>query len=238
LTAVGVAGLGFGALTSPAPRLVWNASASAPLGLYWVTHEAIARGDFVLAEPPEGARRLAAARGYLPAHIRLVKRVAGLAGDTVCAVGNVVWINGRRVADRLDEDSRGRPLPAWQGCWRLDTDELFLLMEGIPDSFDGRYFGPIQLRAVVGKLLPLLTFWPERSRRGEGARDSRINKVPSDSADGFVCTSVSVTAPRGGCRHRSANPLNSLLTKPVSGEEGADRVTQSVMPLSQRGGAP
>ena len=169
LAALGLAGLGFAAFASPAPRLVWNASASAPLGLYWVTHAPIGRGDFVLAEPPDSARRLAAARGYLPAHVRLVKRVAGLAGDTICAVGNVVLINGRPAADRLDDDSRGRPLPAWHGCRRLGPDEVFLLMEDVPDSFDGRYFGPIQRRTVVGKLLPLWTFWPERSRRREGA---------------------------------------------------------------------
>ena len=168
LAALGVAGLGFGALADPTPCLVWNASASAPLGLYRVTHAPIRRGDFVLAEPPDSARRLAAARGYLPDTVDLVKRVAGVAGDMVCAVGNVVLINGRPVAARLDDDSRGRPLPAWRGCRKLGADELFLLMEGVPDSFDGRYFGPIQRRAIVGKLLPLLTFWPERSRGREG----------------------------------------------------------------------
>ena len=238
LGALGLTGLCFGALASPAPRLVWNASASAPLGLYWLTHEAIRRGDFVLAEPPDSARRLAAARGYLPAGVRLVKRVAALAGDMVCAVGRAILINGQVAAERLDHDGRGRPLPAWHGCRRLGPDEVFLLMGDVPDSFDGRYFGPIQRWAVVGKLVPLWAFWPEQDRRREGARDSRINKVPSDLADGLVCTSVLVTAPGSGCRHRSAKPLNSLLTKPVSGEESAQGMSQDSGRLSQRHGDP
>lgn len=225
--ALGLAGLGFGIIAEPAPRVVWNASASAPLGLYWVTHEPIQRGDFVLAEAPQAARQLAAARGYLPARVRLVKRIAAIAGDVVCAVGNIILIDGREVARRLQRDSRGRPLPAWEGCRALGLDEVFLLMAEVPDSFDGRYFGPISRGAIIGKLSPVWTFWPghrreERGSQGEG-RDSRIKRVPSDSSDGLVCTSVLVTAPSKRCRHSASKPLDSLLTQPVNGRDRAPR---------------
>ena len=71
---------GIAALWSPpTPVLIWNASASAPLGLYELQHpNVIGRGELVLAEPPANARDLAAARGYLPAGIPLVKRIAAL----------------------------------------------------------------------------------------------------------------------------------------------------------------
>jgi type IV secretory pathway protease TraF len=36
-------------------------------------------------------------------------------------------------------------------------DELFLLMEGVPGSFDGRYFGPVNRSAIIGRLVPLWT---------------------------------------------------------------------------------
>lgn len=229
--ALGLAGLGVGIIAEPAPRVVWNASASAPLGLYWVTHGPIERGDFVLAKPPPAARQLAAARGYLPVHVPLVKRAAALTGDCVCAVQNMIFINGREVAMRLQHDSRGRPLPAWSGCQRLGPNDVFLLMADVPDSFDGRYFGPILRGAIVGKLWPIWTFWP--GREGE-ERDSRINKVPSDLPDGIVCTSVAMTARPKGCRHRSEKSLNSLLTKPVSDENRARCITRNAGPLSQR----
>jgi conjugative transfer signal peptidase TraF len=145
---------------------VWNASASARLGLYWVTHRVPAVGDFVLAAPPPDARRLAAARAYLPATVDLVKRIAAISGSTICAVGRRVLIDGNPVAERLAHDGFGRPLPAWTGCRTLAADEVFLLMANVPDSFDGRYFGPTPRSAIVGTLVPLWTFWPVRSAVG------------------------------------------------------------------------
>ncbi|MGX9182124.1 hypothetical protein [Mesorhizobium sp. BHbdii] len=46
--AAAIIGLGVTALAEPSPRLVWNASASAPVGLYRVAAAAPARGDLVL----------------------------------------------------------------------------------------------------------------------------------------------------------------------------------------------
>jgi len=157
LAGLGLAALGVASLAEPAPRLLWNASASAPLGLYWISRAEPLHGDLVLAELPWDARRLAAQRGYLPDGLPLVKRVAALGGDCLCAVEDAVLVNGRRLARRLVQDSRGRSLPRWSGCRRLAADELFLLMQGVPGSFDGRYFGPIRRAAVIGRLVPLWT---------------------------------------------------------------------------------
>lgn len=157
LTGLGLAAFGFAAFADPAPRLVWNASASAPTGLYWVDHAVPMLGDLVLAELPPRAQRLAAERGYLPEGVPLVKRVSALAGDTVCVIGITVFINGQSVAEQLARDRRGRPLPRWSGCRPLADDEVFLLMADVADSFDGRYFGPARRGAILGTLLPLWT---------------------------------------------------------------------------------
>ncbi len=67
------------------PRLVWNASASAPIGLYAVTPDGVPkRGDMVIARLPSAVRALAAARRYIPVNVPLVKHVGGVAGDTTC----------------------------------------------------------------------------------------------------------------------------------------------------------
>ncbi|TYC98020.1 S26 family signal peptidase [Novosphingobium sp. BW1] len=156
LLGAGIACLGLTIALPPLPRLVWNASASAPIGLYAVSPGAVLkRRDMVIASPPVEARQLAASRRYLPSNVPLVKRVAGIAGDTICAVDRVVTVNGRPVAKRRAADAAGRPLPAWQGCIRLGPGMIFLLMTETPDSFDGRYFGPTAARDVIGRATPL-----------------------------------------------------------------------------------
>ncbi len=136
----------------PLPRLVWNASASAPIGLYAVTPGAsLQRGDMVIARTPAAVREMAARRHYIPANVPLVKRVAGVPGDRICASGNSVFVEGRRVVTRLALDTMGRPLPWWTGCRTLRNGALLLLMTETPDSFDGRYFGATEASDVIGK---------------------------------------------------------------------------------------
>lgn len=158
LAALGLAAFAGATFRPPVPLLVWNASASAPIGLYRVhLTTVLRRGDLVLARPPESARRFAAERGYLPETVPLTKRVAAVAGDRVCASRRLILINGDVVATLLAADRQGRPLPGWTGCRDLAADEVFLLMAEVPQSFDGRYFGPIRTSAIIGKLVPLWT---------------------------------------------------------------------------------
>jgi conjugative transfer signal peptidase TraF len=157
--AVGVALVSTPAALNIAPLVVWNASASAPLGLYWVAGKsALKRGDLVLAELPESVRRLADERRYLPAGVPLIKPVAALPGDHTCTIGRAILIGGRVAARRLKRDSKGRIMPAWDGCRLLSADEIFLLNMDVPDSLDGRYFGPTRMDEVIGRLLPLWTW--------------------------------------------------------------------------------
>jgi conjugative transfer signal peptidase TraF len=158
ICAVCIAATGAALFPKTTPWLVWNASPSAPIGWYWVkAPRSLSIGDMVLALPPEWAGRLAAERGYLPAGVPLVKRVAAVPGDRVCAIGAKIRIDGRVVSPRLSADRKGRPMPGWTGCRGLGRDVVFLLMEKVPDSFDGRYFGPTDRKDIVGRLVPLWT---------------------------------------------------------------------------------
>jgi len=153
--AAGCIALGLTIVWPPAPRLVRNASASAPIGLYRVFPDAPASaGDMVVARLPARYRELAAERHYLPANVPLVKRVAAAAGSQVCARGRAILIDNRQVAVRQLSDPHGRPLPWWEGCIRLRGGELFLLMDTL-DSFDGRYVGVTQDTDVVGRAVLL-----------------------------------------------------------------------------------
>jgi conjugative transfer signal peptidase TraF len=146
------------AIASPPAVFVWNVSASAPIGLYRVEHGAPAgRGDMVIAWAPRAARLLAAKRNYLPASVPLVKPVAAVAGDRVCANARSILINGRTVATRSPADPSGRPMPWWTGCHLLGRGELFLLSNHVPAAFDGRYFGITPRELVIGRARLL---WP------------------------------------------------------------------------------
>lgn len=143
----------------PRPILVWNASASAPIGLYGIGGVGrIAKDDMVIARLAEPYRALAASRHYLPANVPLVKRIAAVPGDRVCARGSRVFVDGRAVAARLKVDTRGRAMPWWNGCIRLGANQLMLLMTDNPASFDGRYFGVSARRDVIGRARVLWTW--------------------------------------------------------------------------------
>lgn len=147
--------VGSSAIAPPRPRLLWNASASAPVGLWWVAPCApIERGDMVVARLAEPWRGLAARRRYLPSNVPLIKRVAAGPGDLVCAIGPVIMINRRPVATRLARDRFGRPMPNSSWCHMLRDGAVFLLMDD-PASFDGRYFGAISRSDVIGRAYPL-----------------------------------------------------------------------------------
>lgn len=154
---IGLSLIGFAAFVKPSPWLVWNASASAPVGLYRIGSETPARGDLVLVRAPKSAADLAAERGYLPRNMALVKHLAALPGEHVCAFNEAIIIGGEIVARRLATDAQSRPLPWWNACRRLADNEIFLLGSDANRSFDSRYFGPVPAANIIGRLVPLWT---------------------------------------------------------------------------------
>ncbi|WP_066798547.1 S26 family signal peptidase [Sphingomonas soli] len=144
------------AVIRPVPRLVWNASASVPVGLYAARPATgVKRGDLVAAHAPATVARLMAERGYLPLRVPMLKHVMAVAGQTVCRSGLVVTIDGLAVAKARPRDRLGRPLPSWNGCRTLRSGEVLLLNPASAGSFDGRYFGPVPARGIVAVLTPL-----------------------------------------------------------------------------------
>ena len=155
---VGLALLLASATIGAQPLLVWNATASAPIGFYRVRPIGVQPpriGELVLIRPDATSARLYAERGYLPLDVPLLKRVAAVAGQRVCERDGALSIDGRHVADALPTDGQGRPLAAWSGCRPLRDGELFVLMVDVPASLDGRYFGPTPIRSVIGHATPL-----------------------------------------------------------------------------------
>jgi conjugative transfer signal peptidase TraF len=143
----------------PTPlRLVWNASASVPIGLYALAPTLdLEVGDLVAVLPDKPLADFMAERGYIGRGVPLLKRVMALLGHEVCRTGRAITVDHVPLGDALDRDRAGRDLPVWQGCRTVAQDEFFLMNPNVPDSLDGRYFGPIPARAVIGTATPIYT---------------------------------------------------------------------------------
>ena len=159
-----IAGMAIMAIVTPmairGPTLIlWNASASVPVGLYFVQPNASLHvGDLAVGKLPPDTLRLAAERQYLPRDVLLIKPVAAVAGAAICRHGNEIYVDGVHTGNAQATDRHHRPMPNWQGCHALASTEIFLMNPEVADSFDGRYFGPIPRRLVQGRAFPLLTF--------------------------------------------------------------------------------
>ncbi len=115
--------------------LLLNASPSLPNWAFWLDKRApIERGSLVFFEPPPSAL---VERHFGPEPQMFGKRVFGLPGDVVSHEGMDVFVNGKKVATRLDETRLGVPLtrgpegtiPA--NCYYTGTDH--------PRGLDSRY---------------------------------------------------------------------------------------------------
>ena len=87
----------------------------------------------------------------------MLKHVAALPGQTVCRMGRTITIDEHAIAIARDRDHLGRALPTWKSCRTLRAGEVFLLNADVPDSFDGRYFGPLPTAAITARAEPLWT---------------------------------------------------------------------------------
>ena len=160
LSTCSLAALAWASSVQPAARVVYNPSDSVPVGWYRIEPadslpRPLSVDSIVLVRLPTDVAALAAQRGYLPAHILLLKRVGAVVPQHVCIVDGQVRIDGVPVAAVLPADRLDRPLPSWLQCRLLVESEVFLLSATNPASFDSRYFGPIRASTVIGTAQPI-----------------------------------------------------------------------------------
>ena len=164
-----VASLAAASLIAPAvadlpTRLIWNATASAPIGFYTIeTADTLDVPELVALMPPEPLERFMVERGYIGRGVPLLKRVLGLPGQRVCRSGATITVDNVEMGDALERDRMGRDLPVWQGCRIIRDGELFLMNGQVRDSLDGRYFGPVPASSIIGRALP---FWTDEEGDG------------------------------------------------------------------------
>ena|SRR5690606_23003520 len=158
VTTMAVIGIAAAGTVETPTKLIWNATASAPVGFYTVaTADRIEVSELVAVMPPEPLAGFMIERGYIGRGVPLLKRVVGLPGQRICRTGRTIAVDGIEMGEALERDSLGRELPVWQGCRTVREGELFLMNWQVRDSLDGRYFGPIPASSVIGRARPLWT---------------------------------------------------------------------------------
>ena len=91
----------------------------------------------------------------------LVKRVIALPGQTIYSSGNVIYVDGRRLAEPYlpPYDPFGPPIPdaSRQHPYRVPAGEFYMLGDNRADSCDSRFWGSIEGSSIIGKVV--VTFW-------------------------------------------------------------------------------
>jgi conjugative transfer signal peptidase TraF len=143
-----------------------NSTHSIPIGIYKVTYEPVQKGKYVMFCPPDNEIfREAKERGYLQKghcknnYMPLMKMVAATEGDTVSVFGDGIHINNKILpqTEPIFKDGLGRPLTPYPlTYYQLKSDELFLVGNFVPNSWDSRYYGIITKEQVESVVKPIL----------------------------------------------------------------------------------
>ncbi len=103
--------------------------------------------------------------GVAVQHDDLIKRVIGLAGDTISISKCVVSVNGKAIDEpylndydlaQTNLDDRCR-IPE-MAVTTVESGHLFVMGDNRPQSFDSRMFGTIDKKLVVGRAFVII--WP------------------------------------------------------------------------------
>jgi signal peptidase I len=97
------------------------------------------RGDLAVVQHPTSG-------------FELVKRIVGLPGERIRTDGQTVWVDGQLLVEPYAGGS-GPP-----GEWALGPGEYLVLGDDRRLSSDGRSFGGVDRRALVGRAV--LRYWP------------------------------------------------------------------------------
>lgn len=154
-------------------NLYFNVSNSLPIGLYKKVDlstspngTSLKHNDIVLFCLSEGESKFAFERGYIDfgscpgGYAPLGKYVVALKGDNVIFdPKNGIFVNGKLVNNSFAQhsDNYGRPLKVFSGSFILNDQDIVVANPKI-DSFDSRYFGPINYGNVLGVITPFYTW--------------------------------------------------------------------------------
>lgn len=147
------------ATTPSVPMGIWR---SIPL------QGALRRGQVVLVCPPDTSFfRFARKREYIPlgdcpgGFHPFLKPIGALPGDTVVVSDAGLLVNGKLIQNSKQKstDRKGRHMPKFpSGTYTVEPGMFWFISNYHPDSFDSRYFGPLNISQIQGRAKPVLVF--------------------------------------------------------------------------------
>lgn len=149
-------------------RLMANLTPSVPEGIYLANRntQALRRGELVAFKPHNAAAEFGFKMGWMKPGSSYIKRVSAIAGDMVCVDAELSVVTEepgrpsthRRLGPVAATDPKGTPLPhVLSGCQRVPAGHFFPVGDGVPNSFDGRYYGFVPITAIEERLSPIWT---------------------------------------------------------------------------------
>jgi signal peptidase I len=112
------------------------------------------RGDIIVFTPPANAES--------PNREPFIKRVIGVAGDTVSIRDGKVLVNGIVLDEpyvfSVNGDPQATVPDSDPGPWTIAPGQLFVMGDHRARSSDSRVFGPIDVSSVIGRAW--LRYWP------------------------------------------------------------------------------
>jgi len=145
-----------------------NTTKSFPQGLYLMRDSFFKKGDLVIFCPPksdvfdEALKRDYIGAGFCKGGYGYVmKRIVAVTDDVVAIDDTGVYVNGVRLNNsklyRSDKSDRRMPYYP-KNNFVLGRSELMLMSDVNEQSFDSRYFGPIDCGQIQGVVSPIFTW--------------------------------------------------------------------------------
>ena len=140
-------------------HITYSATTSMPQGFYFVVPiKKITRYDIVEFSPPVEALNFAKNLHWIPKSGSIIKYVFAIPGDSVCMQNEAIFINGKKIGRVYRFYKPGKLLPQIKICGKLKEDQYLLLSTKKERSFDGRYFGAVTSRSILGRAIPIFIF--------------------------------------------------------------------------------
>lgn len=145
-----------------------NTTKSIAVGLYWIDQKPAQKGAYVLFCPPDTPLiHEAWTRGYIGSgqcpggYGFLMKRILAAKKDSISIAASGVRVNGMLLplSTPVKSDRAGRPLVPYPATnYELGGSEVLLMSDVSSTSFDGRYFGPINISQIKAAISPVITW--------------------------------------------------------------------------------
>ena len=142
-----------------------------PLGRYLIRFESVHRGDVVVfVFPPDQSKDF-------------IKRVIGVAGDTIQVQGGKVILNGAPIDDPhahfevLDHDRSPMSPRDYFGPVTVPPGKIFVMGDNRDRSYDSRFWGFVDLDEVEGRAMIIYWSWDSDGSGWLPIRWSRFGRI-------------------------------------------------------------